>query len=430
MESKNFDFSLRNTGNEPVEVELMSSISNNSRKSTKFRSTTPYSATYPIGTTFNVKTTIQDYSFVSVSILTPSDIVNYYNQLNIGSFSLYANNSVDGTIYQVISPYNFLEFGIDTGVVPVPQWNLLTQILGGNANSSIIKGDEIWLIKTTGEIYYSSDLGINLNLIPSANYFDNIGSKLYISPFDNRIFANGNNSGNIPVKIANNNIDFTNRVIASSGNAYGDIFFLNSNEGWIFEDSLYFYKTSDGGNTFSRLLGTKPITVSTGNYRVLSSYFYNSLNGFVAGWEYGAGRAFLWKTSDGGITYTNIETPPANGDLYSSLYMTSPLVGYVAGSFNYESNGLIKYTNDGWATSSVKQNILGSGISKMSMINDQLGYACTYDGKILKTTDGWDTYSVDLDIPTAYFIDIYFEDNSKGIAVSDDGYDTNIYVYY
>jgi uncharacterized delta-60 repeat protein len=110
------DFVLSNPSSSPVDLELLSAVNSNSQKSTKFRTVTPYTTSYPSGSVIIFRHSAGEAEYTLSQDATPIEVLVYFNTLNLGEFSLYANNSIDGTVFEVTSQYIFNELEINLSV--------------------------------------------------------------------------------------------------------------------------------------------------------------------------------------------------------------------------------------------------------------------------------------------------------------------------
>jgi len=154
-------------------------------------------------------------------------------------------------------------------------------------------------------------------------------------------------------------------------------FFLNENYGWI---SAPLIKTSDGGNNwipnYNSPLGS-PSNLS----------FADTLTGWLS--HNTLGSYAISKTTDGGTTWT--EQIAEGGKFIESISFINANVGYAAGYTmggpNNPERGIIKKTTDGGLTWNEQYSDTG-GLYSIYMIDEMVGYAAGYPGKILKTING------------------------------------------
>ncbi|WP_118974746.1 T9SS type A sorting domain-containing protein [Taibaiella koreensis] len=109
----------------------------------------------------------------------------------------------------------------------------------------------------------------------------------------------------------NNNADFRN------------ISFPNASTGFISGPSDAFYKTIDGGASWSAIL---PAATGLTNGSIQCVYFRDALTGFIAGSQIGVsgGGRFIKKTTDGGSTWANV-TPStiATSTVYDMAFFSN-----------------------------------------------------------------------------------------------------------
>lgn len=195
-----------------------------------------------------------------------------------------------------------------------------------------------------------------------------------------------------------------------------DFYFLDDNVGFACADTagstfpynLSLYKTTNGGNTWTTVhvfAGGTPY-----NSRV---YFTDALHGVVT-----ETYSNIWYTSDGGVTWSSQAFDYA---YFSDIEFTSPGVGYIScadGTFSYY--GLVLKTTNGGATWNEVFDfgdipLTYSTAGAISFLNDNTGYMMTMNN-FYKTTNGgvsWDSlpYAVDHDL---YFQDIHFTSLNVG----------------
>ncbi|NVO10146.1 MAG: hypothetical protein HXX16_09315 [Bacteroidales bacterium] len=138
--------------------------------------------------------------------------------------------------------------------------------------------------------------------------------------------------------------------------------------------------SKDGGLTWNNLGN---FTVDVG-YSGL--YFKNSKLGFVCR----AGD--ILQTKDGGSTWDTVFDYDGFGGI-GKLFFTSDKIGYAYGGFvdDYGSFGTLVKTTDGgdtWTELTSMQKF----VTCFSFVDDNTGYAFTFDNDIYKTTDGGDSW--------------------------------------
>ncbi len=162
-----------------------------------------------------------------------------------------------------------------------------------------------------------------------------------------------------------------------------DIQFADEQNGWIYgySESL---RTTDGGNTWTPMTGL-PVTVSDMD-------FVNASDG----WVVGSSAIYFGYTHDGGITWTAITTPTPVYKLYAHTFEKVTIVG---------GDGSIHQTNDAGVT--WIERLPASSINiidiSFSTSNPYVGTAVGYQGLILETVDGGETWSNN----TTYTEDFY-----------------------
>lgn len=222
-----------------------------------------------------------------------------------------------------------------------------------------------------------------------------------------RYFAAGN-SGNLFEKQLGCNT--WTKVDLSSGvtQSFRDISFPSSSIGYVSGTSGRVIKTTDGGNSWN--------TLNTGTTAALvNTQFINDNLGFISGG--GTGGKIIYKTTDGGINWTDVTPSGLTSTPYDMAFPNST-DGYAVCT-----NGQILKTNnsgDTWQTI----HPANSGISSlysMSMINDSTFFACGASGTIVKTTDYGNTFTTLNSTTTSFLWKISFYDEQTGIALGSGG---------
>lgn len=166
------------------------------------------------------------------------------------------------------------------------------------------------------------------------------------------------------------------------------VFFLNGKDGFVTSYNGGIYKTIDSAKTWNSLN-------STTNLPIRDICFLNSNNGFAVGGEnscVGTGcippGGFILRTQDAGQTWNKIFTPSNKLEITSISFINN-LIGFCVG------DNVIYKTIDGGQTWTENQIInLGGKMMKIRFSNNQNGFiACLFD-KILKTTDGGNSWQI------------------------------------
>lgn len=166
------------------------------------------------------------------------------------------------------------------------------------------------------------------------------------------------------------------------------IFFINSKDGFVGGSSGSIYKTTDSSKSWVRLN-------STINLPIRGIYFIDNNIGFAVGGENscdGSGctpaGSFILRTQDGGQTWSKVFSPSDKIEI-SSVYFINSATGFCAGD-----NAVFKTIDGGQTWLENKINIPGIKMMKISFIDNQTGFiVCLFD-KILKTSNGGNTWEI------------------------------------
>lgn len=202
----------------------------------------------------------------------------------------------------------------------------------------------------------------------------------------------------------------------------GTIFFVDENNGWIF-DEYHIRKTNDGGTSWEVMLtfetNKEPMYSSTKNSDLI--YFVNSQTGYFITPKYGSisDKSYLYKTTNGGTTWirykliiTNNTNEPSS---MKNLFFIDENTGWVASVGN-----ILKTTNGGVTWEQVYTGTLG--IQKIHFTDSQNGWAYI-NNKLNKSIDGGVTWN-EIVVPGSTYI---YTISCNGNNVWVGGYNDGIY---
>lgn len=216
------------------------------------------------------------------------------------------------------------------------------------------------------------------------------------------------------------NISFSqnNRLNKILGN--GSIFFVDENNGWLFNAS-HIGKTSDKGNSWEVML-----TFDTDKNALYENtkgndliYFINSQIGYFITIKYSGitNSTHLYKTTNGGISFTRstIIGSNFNVDSYAkNLFFIDENTGW----FVCNAIELIKTTNSGLTWEKVYSGSLN--FDKIHFTDSQNGWAYI-NNKLYKSTDGGATWT-EINVPGSnYIYTITCVDNNIWVGGYNDG---------
>ena len=148
-------------------------------------------------------------------------------------------------------------------------------------------------------------------------------------------------------------------VLTEDEVSYNGIYFIDANTGWFVGDDGYLAKTEDAGANFTE--------ISTGISEDLEAVFFlNADTGYVAD------DISLYKTTDGGESWTNITVPFTNSSAsIVNVFFANSMKGWVmATSSKY---GQVMYTTDGGANWQFGFDSTSVDMEDMSFYDSQSG---------------------------------------------------------
>lgn len=171
------------------------------------------------------------------------------------------------------------------------------------------------------------------------------------------------------------------------------------------------FKTTDKGKTWDSL----SLEVGFTNYsRFEHSFFKTKDSGLVTA----SLPARIYRTVDGGQTWTLLNIAPYSYETISDLVFVNNEIGYASLRNGNSSYGLFKTTDGG-----LTWNEIGSyqNFYKLQFLNENLGYATGYD-KIFRTVNGGVTWTT-INIPSINGVrSVHFLNAKTGFITGDIGY--------
>lgn len=191
---------------------------------------------------------------------------------------------------------------------------------------------------------------------------------------------------------------------------YLDIHFPSKTTGYLCGGTAFgpvsspIAKTTDGGKTWDSISGNQF------GYELTSVSFVDENVGFFGG------QGIIVKTTDGGQTFT-VDSILSIWRI-DDLYFLDASTGFLLGN-----QYIYKTTNGGQSWSIVFQDTIPSfipGFWKLDFVSSQVGFTLgKFDGKIIKTTDGGNTWNYGMTAPDSLpLLDFDFVNENIGYAIA------------
>ncbi len=291
------------------------------------------------------------------------------------------------------SPYTLCKT-IDSGQT----WDTLNMGLGNDFNDvDFISPDTGWVVGVNGKIWRTNDgaqTWIDQSLVLSTAFttIKMINSMLGFAAGENGLFYKTVDGGNT-----------WNNLGAGTAQNSLDMFWRNANEGWLSFDGGIIKKTIDGGNTFINN------SFTNGPFNVTKIHFFDSLNGIGT-----TTQADIVRTSNGGQTWiggNNFQNQPL------ALAFDANQTGVFAGYYGC----IQRSTNAGISL----QNVAGANnyyhYNKIKFINSQTGFCVGEGGRVMKTTNSGQTWTLLTPNIGAALLDLHFVNTNLGFVVGVNG---------
>jgi photosystem II stability/assembly factor-like uncharacterized protein len=210
-----------------------------------------------------------------------------------------------------------------------------------------------------------------------------------------------------------------NSVSDNMGSWLKSVYFTTSLQGFAVGDYGKILKTTDGGNTWTKIT----LTGNLNQRNFCSVFFTDTQNGYIVGGNENTGMQTILKTTDGGITWNIIKD--ISGEFLNAVYFPSLNIGFSVGN-----HGTFYKTTDAgntWIAITIPGNVGTRNYKSTYFISNTLGFIVggnlTNDSiqTILKTTDGGNNWTAVSDILAPMLNDVYFVNQNNGYTVGNNG---------
>lgn len=199
-----------------------------------------------------------------------------------------------------------------------------------------------------------------------------------------------------------------NIITNSGGQRFDDVFFLNENLGWAANG--YFaavYKTTDGGLTWTEQLNN---SILGSNHYFRNIEFLDENIGFL-----GTLNGKFYKTNDSGDNWTEVIITP-NPQAICGLDAVGSSTIYACGAY-FEPAHIIKSTDSGNNWTYIDMSAYATALVEVTFLDELTGFAAGSNvngAVILKTTDGGTTWNTiyNATIPGEYVWKLQILDNN------------------
>ncbi|WP_397362086.1 YCF48-related protein [Olleya sp. R77988] len=169
---------------------------------------------------------------------------------------------------------------------------------------------------------------------------------------------------------------------------FDDVFFLDANIGWA-ANGFYaaVYKTTDGGLTWTEQLNQTDLG-SSHYFRNIE--FLNENIGFL-----GTLNGVVYKTTDGGVTWTAITNINPNPAAICGLDTVGTSTVYGCGAY-FNPAVVIKSTDSGMTWQSIDMSAYADALVEIYFLTESIGFVAGRNatgGTLLKTVDGGTTWT-------------------------------------
>lgn len=303
--------------------------------------------------------------------------------------SIFLVNPVEGYLYTNLQ----LSKTSDAGET----WTDLQLPYGGHRGLYVLDENNIWIIiNDNGDFkaYRSNDGG------ESWIEIDNKGVGYYFYDQNNGVAWNGyriysTSDGGMNWEDLTTDQGITDDI--------SDVFFVDDSTGWAWGDGVIL-KTCNEGLEWSKIY--------TGPKNINKIHFFDRNHGLMSQEDFPDFHLYLYESFDGGLSWDSLEVPMTMGETILDFWAFSADTFWIA-----EPNTQLYCTRDGGNTWEDHSLWIWDSFNYLYFLNNDTAWAaCDYS--ILKTTDGWETFTEQLPESTHPWEFVGFSDADRGIAWS------------
>jgi len=233
---------------------------------------------------------------------------------------------------------------------------------------SFINMNTGFTIKCSGKIYKTVNNGVNWSLLNNLSPYYLTAIQFLDS--STGFIAGYLDTAGVFLKTTNGGINWQS---INFPNKQNDVYFINSNTGWLVGRNKTIYKTTNSGLNFNSF-------VLTDADELFSIKFLNSNYGVIAG---NIGKIYI--TINSGANWIN--RSPNNLDTLKSISITGTDTIFTGGSYNANAK-IYKSLNGGLNWISLQTEMPRKYIHRVQMLNALTGFVYCDSGYVLKTNDG------------------------------------------
>lgn len=292
------------------------------------------------------------------------------------------------------------------------------------------------------------------SLLAQTNRHNNLGAELHLwkmRKISSTEFIAVGNSGTV-LKYNTGCNDWLPLTVSGSGDDFRNLSFPTPNTGYISGPANAFYKTTNGGNSWSYI---PPATTGLTNASIQCVHFVSSDTGFIAGSQTGVsgGGRFIKRTTNGGSTWTDV-TPVtiSTSTVYDMAFfqtgvgiavatnnkafrttdnglnwtaIATPGTAYsvaIAGPQNViavAGSNIMRSTDQGQSWTSIATT--ATGLQGVHFYDADNGMITGNNGAVLHTSDGGLTWTAIPTLLAQKVYDVVMTDVNKGLAVGASG---------
>lgn len=298
-------------------------------------------------------------------------------------------------------------------------------------------------------------MGLPFGILAQTNRHNNLGQTEHLwkmKRIATHEFIAAGNSGSV-VKYNDSCNDWIPLPVGSGSDDFRNISFPTATTGFISGPSNAFYKTTDGGASWTAVL---PAATGLTNASIQCVHFRDPSNGFIAGSQIGVsgGGRFIKKTADGGLTWTNV-TPAtiSTSTVYDMAFygngtglavatnnkafrtvdngvtwtaVTTPATAYsvaIAGgsavAVAVANGNIMRSADQGLTWSSITTT--ATGLQGVHFYDDLHGMITGSNGALLYTSDAGLTWTAVTTLLPQKLYDVQMTSERKAVAVGADG---------
>jgi len=313
----------------------------------------------------------------------PVSVVSGFSNISKATFPALLAVDFQDSLNGYISGVNgFLQKTTDGGTT----WTNISPTSAGDLYGLFfVSNSEGYIGSNNGDVFKTTDGGANWSKVTTPSNTYGYGSYAFITSDTGYAAGGASSTEGSLLKTTDRGVTWKNVSIPGLSTIY-DMIFLNPYTGFICGMNNQIFKTSNGGKSWTQAT-INLTTTGTSSILLDKIRFTSSGVGYCVGYAVFFDANFILKSTDSGSTWNQIPSPAqtySSSDVYTSLFITAKDELYVTGGNVTQNTATLFKSNDGGASWTNVPNNATSRLFESCYINGK-SFVVGLNGTILKS---------------------------------------------